>query len=339
MRTFLIMLTLTAFAHAETFDVDALRARGPQGLQHVIDAGAPADVIDAVAGQRHASVSKLYWYTDLDRAVAAATAQGKPIISLRLLGNLTDEFSCANSRYFRTTLYANQTVAALMRDRFVLHWQSVRPVPRITIDFGDGRKIERTITGNSIHWVLDPQGRPVDALPGLYASQTFMRQLDAAGAQALEPRDTLAAWHAERIAAMNGIPAEPTDAQWQQFAARFRNDVQFDQPVMELIGRQAPDAAQPMRLAVTKAAVESPMLRMVRRLGQSIAMDTAKNEYGFHRTIHQWFAAGDITDLAAANERVYATLFLTPSTDPWLGMAPADGFAALDGGGLRIMDN
>jgi hypothetical protein len=71
---------------------------------------------------------------------------GKPILSLRLLGKLTDEFSCANSRFFRTVLYPNDEVSAVLRDRFVLHWRSVRPVPTVTIDFGDGRKLERTLT-------------------------------------------------------------------------------------------------------------------------------------------------------------------------------------------------
>ena len=46
--------------------------------------------------------SQLYWYTDLEAAKAQAKRLGKPILSLRLLGKLTDEFSCANSRFFRT---------------------------------------------------------------------------------------------------------------------------------------------------------------------------------------------------------------------------------------------
>ena len=36
------------------------------------------------------------------------------------------------------------------------------------IDFGDGRKMERTLTGNSIHYVLDSEGRLIDALPGVF---------------------------------------------------------------------------------------------------------------------------------------------------------------------------
>jgi hypothetical protein len=85
--------------------------------------------------------------------------------------------SCANSRLFRIVLYANEQVSNLLRERFVLHWQSVRPVPRVMIDFGDGRKMERTLTGNSIHYVLDSEGRVIDALPGMYGPSAFLREL------------------------------------------------------------------------------------------------------------------------------------------------------------------
>ncbi|MEZ5429340.1 MAG: hypothetical protein R2747_24035 [Pyrinomonadaceae bacterium] len=133
--------------------------------------------IDQVAMQKDAYASGLYWHTDLDEALKLSRETGKPILSLRLLGNLNEEFSCANSRFFRAVLYSNQQISAILKDRFILHWKSVRPAPRITVDFGDGRKIERTVTGNSIHYVLDDTGMVVDGLPGLYSPQKFYRFL------------------------------------------------------------------------------------------------------------------------------------------------------------------
>jgi hypothetical protein len=124
--------------------------------------------IDRVALQRDAYASRLFWYTDLGEAKAEAQRTGKPILSLRLLGKLDEELSCANSRLFRIVLYANPQISQFLRDTYVLHWSSERPVPQITLDFGDGRVVQRTITGNSVHYVLDSQGRMVDALPGLY---------------------------------------------------------------------------------------------------------------------------------------------------------------------------
>ncbi|HVF23891.1 MAG TPA: hypothetical protein VM941_12460, partial [Pyrinomonadaceae bacterium] len=135
---------------------------------------------DAVSGQKNSYLSGLYWYTDLKEAQKVAVQRNKPILSLRLLGRLTDELSCANSRFFRTVLYSNAEIASVLRDRFVLHWQSERPAPVVTIDFGDGRKLERTITGNSIHYVLDSSGLPIEAFPGLYGPKAFLRNLSEA---------------------------------------------------------------------------------------------------------------------------------------------------------------
>src|SRR5437762_6663593 len=135
--------------------------------------------LDAVSQQKDSYLSGLYWYTDFDQAKSAARATGKPILSLRLLGKLSEEYSCANSRFFRTILYSNSEVSKMLREKFILHWQSERPAPRITIDFGDGRKLERTLTGNSIHHILDSDGHPLDALPGLYGPAAFLRELTA----------------------------------------------------------------------------------------------------------------------------------------------------------------
>src|SRR5690348_12535262 len=68
------------------------------------------EAIDAVGGAKYCTASKLFWYTNLDEAKTQAAEQNKPILSLRMLGKLTDELSCANSRFFRTTLYANEEI-------------------------------------------------------------------------------------------------------------------------------------------------------------------------------------------------------------------------------------
>lgn len=217
--------------------------------------------LDTVGRQCDDYASQLYWYTDLNLAKAAAKAQGKPILSLRLLGNLDQEYSCANSRFFRTTLYPNAQVCAFLREHFILHWQSERPVPRITIDFGDGRKIERTITGNSVHYVLDCDGEPVDALPGLYGPKAFLKVLGQAeqaaracsGLDAGKRNGYLRQYHARaraaalkeysddlaRIGAGQGSLARPEEVLWKG---------------------AAPSAQAAGRRAFSKSAIESPLI-------------------------------------------------------------------------------
>ena len=362
-------------------------------------------VVDLIAGQRGATASRLYWYTDLDEAKAAAAESGKPILSLRMLGKLTDEYSCANSRFFRTALYTNREISDYLRDNYVLHWQSVRPLPLVTIEFGDGRKLERTVTGNSAHYVLDANGRPLDVLPGLYGPQAFGawlgRSLDlhtryAECADETERAFELAKFHETRRRALvrdlqsdlaevapemlgdgstelqaaldvagmkrptaaaagrialtkSGVEAPIVAAispdvdraaalggeVWQRIAQLPRHAVVLDQGSSELMRREFPAAAVAGARAESKRRVEDPLVALVRTFESSIALDAVKNEYLLHRRIHDWYVAGQAPeDFDALNERVYAELFLTPSSDPWLGLAPADAYTGLDGGGL-----
>jgi hypothetical protein len=184
--------------------ISALRAQGPKGLEILMSTYQAAidrhratptktepmwdrlsAALDQVAAQKDAWAAGLYWYTDLEQAKIAAKETNRPILSLRLLGTLDTELSCANSRFFRTALYPDAAVGKYLRENFILHWKSHRPVPKLTIDFGDGRTIERTITGNSVHYILTPDGRVVDVLPGLYGPAAFLRGLTDARALAL----------------------------------------------------------------------------------------------------------------------------------------------------------
>ena len=165
-----------------------------------------------MCAQKDAHTSLLYWYTDLDAAIAEASRTKRPILSLRLLGRLDEELSCANSRFFRKLLYPDPQINRLLREQFVLHWESVRAVPKVTIDFGDGRRIERTLTGNSVHLVLDSRGRPVDALPGLFDRETFLRAARAGAGYALADRRELADLHRRALAPRRCRRSRPSRA-------------------------------------------------------------------------------------------------------------------------------
>ncbi|HWE95567.1 MAG TPA: hypothetical protein VG269_16500 [Tepidisphaeraceae bacterium] len=214
------LLRLAASSDANA--VAALRNSGQAGLDAVLAANArsveamrtgatPLDDanvmelrtrIDAVARQRDAFASGLYWYTDLEAAKAQAARSGRHILSLRLLGNLDEEYSCANSRFFRTVLYANAEVSKHLREHYVLHWKSVRPAPLVTIDMGDGRRIKRTITGNSIHYILDSDGTVLDALPGLYGPRPFLAALKQSENLSAHNAAALRDWHASQAGAL-----------------------------------------------------------------------------------------------------------------------------------------
>jgi hypothetical protein len=382
-----------------------LRTLGPTGLQvlmaqyaeeinlHRASPAAASDqqwlriasALDTVAQQKNSYLAGLYWHTDLDSAKKASAESGKPILSLRLLGKLTDELSCANSRFFRTVLYSNAEVSAVLRERFVLHWQSERPVPTITIDFGDGRKLERTITGNSIHYILDSSARPIEALPGLYGPQAFLRGLANAetlfkslsGKNDQEKESLLANYYRERnnkiqlawladttkiggkmpegffvAKSMNGealsiAPLAVTkaitettilramtaasealgritdEAAWKKIAQLHAADGVLDSNSIALIKRQ------------NQMLPEKDMSRLLQKFQESVALDTVRNEYMLHTKLYSWLSRDPArSDLDKFNEKVYAELFFTPRSDPWLGLVSADVYTALDNGGV-----
>jgi hypothetical protein len=339
--------------------------------------------LDSLCRQRDCHASQLYWYTDLNQAKAIAKASGKPILSLRLLGQLDQELSCANSRFFRVALYPNAEISKILRDRFILHWESVRPAPKVTVDFGDGRRLERTVTGNSIHYILDASGQPIEAIPGLYGPQAFLKHLLAAETAAQTYRQSsngeafLRQYHRDRLTQLEQqwtsdlralgvtIPLRPTAsiagpigaefaaqramtksvveaplvsslrnlatlteitdrAAWEKLAQRYRREAVLDNRSIHLIRAKKVDQGN-----------NQAFQAVVQQFESSMALDTVRNEYLLHSQLHRWFTEGTvIRSVTQLNDRVYAELFLTPNTDPWLGLAPKDVYSAIEKDGL-----
>ncbi|MBS0265513.1 MAG: hypothetical protein JSS02_26510 [Planctomycetes bacterium] len=336
-----------------------MRKFGPLAVQHLLGdvelQKSPrwSSVLDAVAQQKDAKYSGLFWHTDLSTALAEARYSKKPVLSLRLLGQLTDELSCANSRYFRTTLYPNQQVKALLSQEFVLHWQTVRAVPIITIDFGDGRKIQRTITGNSLHLILDDQGRSIDVLPGLYAAEPFVNELRSTSAAARKLAEFQGAEFVSQRARMHATRLQEVSHDWEQRCAVAQTPglaIGINHPdevwarvvnvpnapaVLDETARRAvlehlAPAERAGRLALAKSIAETPQMAMIRNLSRVISEDSARNEYYFHAQIHSWFSLPVVLPEGdALVARVYADLFLSPLDDPWYGLSRPDIYSAI----------
>ncbi|MEA2571394.1 MAG: hypothetical protein QOI24_3395 [Acidobacteriota bacterium] len=390
----LAILTATSLSAAVPNDVVAtravagdanaiaqLRAQGQRGVDRLValhartklDEKAYRNAIDRVCRQRDCAWSQLYWYTDLNTATAAARAQHRPILSLRLLGNLDDDMSCANSRFFRTILYSNREIADYLRANFILHWSSERPVPKVTIDFGDGRVLHRTLTGNSVHYLLDQNGAPLDALPGLYAPIAFLanvrdmrnlfddvqtwvpaeraghlqlyhmgrvRYATRGGDRVSRLLSPATAWDAAPRAGVKGMAEIPilTRVSFGTSAARF----------IERVGAVTKDESDltklddnSLDLITTKHGgrgsgidLDAAMASMRRML----AADTLRNEYELRAQIHRWFLETTSPSFRDLNTFVYDTVFLTPRGDEWLGLVPADTFTAIESEGLVVAD-
>ena len=74
-------------------------------------------------------------------------------------------------------LLSDTDVIHFVNENFVPCWQMVRPVPQVTISFGDGRTLKRTLAGNTVISILLPDGRVVDAFPGIYTPDDLVREV------------------------------------------------------------------------------------------------------------------------------------------------------------------
>ena len=187
-----------------------LREMGPAGLNLIFEenlpaiesmreglaAGAPVrpewdrlrGALDAVARQRDAAWSGLYWYTDFAAAKKAAQATGRPILSLRLLGNLDEELS------WRTAAFSAPCSTRMPRSGRAAEQLDpplgIRPAgPQNHDRLRRRAKAREKITGNSLHYVLSTNGGFVDVLPGLWGPREFLREIESARRRA--PRGIL----------------------------------------------------------------------------------------------------------------------------------------------------
>ncbi len=332
--------------------------------------------------------SRLFWFSDLDAARAQAKRENKPILSLRLLGNLSDELSCANSRLFRVLLYPNAAINRQLRENYVLHWSSERPVPVATIDMGDGRVIRRTLTGNSAHYLLNADGAPLDVLAGLYAPAEFAAWLQRGADFArdwqtmnadLRPK-MLSDWHRGRLVdnIKTGGNSRAIDEANQIIAANWLASNKLapvvtardisplalpksagEVPILNAMGQMPavllldgiPSVSGLFRARIpipnptpfdvaTRARIvamqpENEPRLLIENLQQNVARDTENNRRNFEPAIHAYFINTASPDFGKLNRAVYDKLFRTPASDPWLGLAPADAFVAIQNGGVQ----
>lgn len=97
-----------------------------------------------------------------------------------------------------------------------------------------------------------------------------------------------------------------------------------------------PSASTAAQNARSKREIEIPLVRMMARLESSLAADTVRNQYDFRPKILARLAERKDPVLTELNDWVYATLFLTPKEDQWLGLRSDHVFTALENDGIEI---
>lgn len=213
-------------------------------------------------------------------------------------------------------LFSNPAVQDLVRTRFSAAWQSVRPVPRVTIDFGEGHRLERTVNGNVATYVCDPEGRVIDVIPGVCDPEAYVRALQ----QALDLYEksradfagTVLAYHRERsLSLLAPVPI-----------ADF-SKIAVERPLKTAVGVASllpPAAALDPRIDRAKGRVEVPMKRSLSDDEQLLVQDAELNRTWREPLVHALLARA-VVHPADITKELYREVLHVDLDDPYLGLA------------------
>lgn len=303
---------------------------------------------DRLSGQKDAWASRLYWFESWEAAQAESRRTGKPILALRMLGRLDEDASCANSRYFRTTLYAHPQIADRLRNKFVLFWHGVRPVPILTVQLDADHVLRRPIVGNSYHAIVSSDGDVQAVLPGLTSAETFLAFLDAPPPAAPPPAtETAGRWkgalaygdaHCETKTSVESTSLKYGGAGGTYADTRPTGDpAALAFPLHPRVVEMIRIKAQLSPCFPTPGPVDSRtdeiLLAQVRMFQSNIQADDAINR-GLQGPITERLRAHPEKLGRPLDEWMYKEVFKMDLGDPWLGLDQPEHFMALDGDGL-----
>jgi hypothetical protein len=218
-------------------------------------------------------------------------------------------------------LFSNEQVARVLNEQFEPVWQSVRPVPMIHIDFGNGRTVTRTLHGNIACYVCAGDGVVIDILPGIYTASAYstgltqIRSFAASLDRSLQtPRATqLWQYHQQQVAMIRNNQVNPNGA------------------------RRADEGKGVIERRVERAiggnvAIAPGIGTVPRGLGlgtwQALVEDTKLNETQRRLQIHEKLAVSPLLRPEQIKSWLYKTTLNSDLDDPYLGLG--DVLAASD---------
>lgn len=220
-------------------------------------------------------------------------------------------------------LFSQKRVADFLNQSFEPVWQSVRPVPIVRIDFGDGNVLTRTLHGNILTSICTSEGLLIDALPGIYQESEYLAQLRLLGAVARNAqaapalrRDLLVrAYHRGQMEGLkkgltpNQIAAEKRMAPFTKSVIETR---------IELVLLPTPTNPVPPQRSKpeTQAATATEDVTGWKELEE----DTRLNERTRRLQIHELLARSGLVRPERVTRPIYKDVLHADLEDPYLGL-------------------
>jgi hypothetical protein len=221
-------------------------------------------------------------------------------------------------------LFSQDRVANFINQSFEPVWESVRPVPIVRIDFGNGNVLTRTLHGNILTSVCTPEGLVVDSLPGIYTESGYLAQLNVLCAVARNAQSSPAANRDRLVRAYHRGQANGLKQKAQPGQAVAAPDLSFltkgkiERPIelallptasLPLPQMQAKPEAKPSLAAAEDVA-----------LWKELEEDTRLNETTRRRQIHELLATAGLVRPEKVTRPVYKDVLHADLGDPYLGL-------------------
>jgi hypothetical protein len=212
-------------------------------------------------------------------------------------------------------LFSRDDVCQFINANYEPVWVTVRPVPIVRIDFGDGRVLTRTLHGNILSAVCSADGTLLDALPGIYTPEVYIDRLNQLRLLALQVRQVPQQQRPSYLTAYHMKAAEAIKA--NQSPERFVEQL-LRQPVgkgfIELPTERLL-AGQPQPNSTAQAAPPPPVAGW-----KELTEDTQLNESTRRRQIHELLAKSGPVRPDKVLKPIYKDVLHADLDDPYLGL-------------------
>jgi hypothetical protein len=221
-------------------------------------------------------------------------------------------------------LFSDDSVARFINANFEPTWETVRPVPIVKVDFGNGHIVTRTLNGNIATHVCSSDGQVLDTIPGIYTPDAYLRNLkqfrllanyvDQEGKQKRVAR--LALYHAGQVDALKKKEIPPM---FVNVAPITKRAIEGGTKALLVQSGDALRSSLESEIPITSTGRRSELkLDLVK--WQELTADTKVNETIRRLQIHEKLAKAGPVQPDQLTHWLYKDVLHADLDDPYLGL-------------------
>jgi hypothetical protein len=223
---------------------------------------------------------------------------------------------------------SNPDVIKLLSTEVIPVWESVGSVPKITIEIGNGHKLERTLGGNILTYILSADGDIYDAYPGVYTPWDYINEIQKTlnfVKQTNKPSEIIS-WHRDQFSDV---------VSYEQHRITFSKAL-VESPLLKALKvgpitdrtsnnnfhdiSKDPATVQELSAALLKYQSRDP--HQIGRM--AVEADSENNVKLMRPAVHALYSnLESLPKLPKFRDTIYKDLLHIPLNDPYLGLAEA----------------